>query len=325
MTNPDGYTNPDDVSGASEGAWAPIGMMLGGFYDTYQSARTSRWNTERTIAAQKEQAELAYQRQVEMWHLQNQYNSPQQQMERFGAAGLNPHLIYNQGGPGNANSTPSYQAPNLQYRYEAPAYGAAASTAIQQLMQVGTWMQNMKLSEQEIQTKGLSLDFLGNVNPRKLQELDNRLSMYPYQATMQRALAQKSYVDVAGLQQEFQHKYGKPAADSLSYDPKFGGNLPKGGLRDLQLLQQLAKTKIDTAKASWTDYNITDPQALVQLVLGGVMGMAGTTLRLNTKARNVPERVREIGRGQRGRWSLRDWRKDPDNSRNRFGHQFRQP
>lgn len=40
----------------------------------------------------------------ELWRLNNQYNSPTEQMKRFKEAGLNPMLVYQQGTPGNSNS-----------------------------------------------------------------------------------------------------------------------------------------------------------------------------------------------------------------------------
>lgn len=43
----------------------------------------------------------------------NQYNSPQAQMARYGAAGLNPNLIYGQGTPGNQPSAVPYTAPTV--------------------------------------------------------------------------------------------------------------------------------------------------------------------------------------------------------------------
>lgn len=49
-----------------------------------------------------------------MWTLQNKYNSPQSQMERYREAGLNPMLIYGQGTPGNAGSPMSYQKPDIK-------------------------------------------------------------------------------------------------------------------------------------------------------------------------------------------------------------------
>lgn len=52
------------------------------------------------------------------WNMQNDYNSPQKQMERLQAAGLNPNLIYgNGGGVGNAPSSPqSPDKPNYTHK-----------------------------------------------------------------------------------------------------------------------------------------------------------------------------------------------------------------
>lgn len=47
---------------------------------------------------------------LELWNMQNEYNSPQAQMARYKAAGLNPHLIYGQGTPGNAPNMPATSA-----------------------------------------------------------------------------------------------------------------------------------------------------------------------------------------------------------------------
>ena len=63
---------------------------------------------------QRELAEYQWSKNLEMWNLQNQYNSPLAQMQRFKAAGLNPNLIYSQGNAGNASSMPSYQSPTTQ-------------------------------------------------------------------------------------------------------------------------------------------------------------------------------------------------------------------
>lgn len=58
---------------------------------------------------------------IEFWNMQNVYNSPEQQMARFKAAGLNPNLIYGQGNSGNAGtiSTPDvtpvdFRAPKFE-------------------------------------------------------------------------------------------------------------------------------------------------------------------------------------------------------------------
>lgn len=53
----------------------------------------------------------AFQHDVDMWNRQNAYNTPSAQMERLQAAGLNPNLVYGNGGATNtANSAPTYNA-----------------------------------------------------------------------------------------------------------------------------------------------------------------------------------------------------------------------
>lgn len=46
----------------------------------------------------------------EVWDLENDYNSPKNQMLRFKAAGLNPHLIYGQNNMGGSVSTSNLQS-----------------------------------------------------------------------------------------------------------------------------------------------------------------------------------------------------------------------
>lgn len=60
------------------------------------------------------QQNRAFSHNKEMWNLQNAYNSPAMQMQRYKEAGLNPNLIYGQGSSGNAQQAPTYQAPNQE-------------------------------------------------------------------------------------------------------------------------------------------------------------------------------------------------------------------
>lgn len=68
---------------------------------------------DKTAEFNKEAAELEYQRNVEMWNMENAYNTPAQQMARMIEAGLNPNLVYGSGNVvGNTSSgAPSYNAP----------------------------------------------------------------------------------------------------------------------------------------------------------------------------------------------------------------------
>lgn len=68
-----------------------------------QNKKQRRWATA--------EAEKEWQRSLMMYNMQNEYNTPKNQMSRYQEAGLNPHLIYGQGTPGNTStSTPQYHA-----------------------------------------------------------------------------------------------------------------------------------------------------------------------------------------------------------------------
>lgn len=58
----------------------------------------------------KKLAQHSFNKNVEMWKMQNAYNSPKSQMARYNEAGLNPNLIYGKGTSGNAQTMPQYQA-----------------------------------------------------------------------------------------------------------------------------------------------------------------------------------------------------------------------
>lgn len=110
---PEGQSNTPAGGAIAAGA-TPIAALVGSFLG-YRSARK---NTERSIAANRELAEYQYQRDLEMWNRQNEYNNPANQMARLKAAGLNPNMVYGSGNAaGNVSSQlPKYNAPEVDYR-----------------------------------------------------------------------------------------------------------------------------------------------------------------------------------------------------------------
>ena len=84
--------------------------------------KTREWN-EKMYGIQRQHA-------LQDWQMQNAYNSPEQQMARLKAAGLNPHLIYG-GGPGNV-SAPIRSTDTKSWNPTAPQFdlGAAAKSAL---------------------------------------------------------------------------------------------------------------------------------------------------------------------------------------------------
>lgn len=81
-------------------------------------------------------AQYAFDRNVEMWNMQNAYNAPEAQMERLKAAGLNPNLVYGSGAvANNSGPTPQFEpakvAPITDGRFAADAARSAAFTGLQ--------------------------------------------------------------------------------------------------------------------------------------------------------------------------------------------------
>lgn len=76
---------------------------IGGVIGLANSALQHKYN--------KELAEYQYDKQLEMWDRQNEYNSPTAQRQRLEEAGLNPALMYGHGtvSTGNASTMPQYQ------------------------------------------------------------------------------------------------------------------------------------------------------------------------------------------------------------------------
>lgn len=70
---------------------------------------------------QTEWNEKTLQNEWDMWNATNAYNTPQAQMERYKAAGLNPNLIYGQQNTASPVSIPTMAAPKAQsYNSEDP-------------------------------------------------------------------------------------------------------------------------------------------------------------------------------------------------------------
>lgn len=82
---------------------------------------------------------------IQNWKMQNEYNSPKNQMARFAEAGLNPNLIYGSGNPGNASSAP-----------DASNVGQVQFNEMQlanMLMQLRSNAADVKLKEQEYKNR----------------------------------------------------------------------------------------------------------------------------------------------------------------------------
>lgn len=99
--------------------------LLAGLGQSGLNAAISKYNTDATIKANKQMAQFAYQKDLEMWNRMNEYNLPSAQMQRLKSAGLNPAMMYGHGSSvGNTTSQmPKYNAPDLKFDYQPPQIG----------------------------------------------------------------------------------------------------------------------------------------------------------------------------------------------------------
>lgn len=110
--------NPYITAGIS-GTSGIIGSLVGGLFGSYQQKKANEYN-QKMLAQQyqynKQLQDYEYQQNFNMWQMENEYNTPANQMARLRAAGINPHLAYSHGSISNQSaSSPTYRAPQYGY------------------------------------------------------------------------------------------------------------------------------------------------------------------------------------------------------------------
>lgn len=179
------------------------------------SAGQSGRNTKRTIQANKELAQYAYARDQEMWHQANVYNSPEMQMKRLEAAGLNKHLVYGSGNvAGNSSTqTPKYNPPNVNYDQPSIA-GEMIGTLpdsisrYQDMAMRQAQIDNVQASTKKINTQSaveaLTLEYMGYDRPYQVEK--GRVGEYrafqEYERLLRQNTLDESRSILAGYQTE---------------------------------------------------------------------------------------------------------------------------
>lgn len=80
------------------GAAAVTGAGVNAYAQGKTNRKTRNWN--------EKMYEWQLRDNKKLWEMQNEYNSPQEQMRRLKAAGLNPNLVYGEGATAMARSSP---------------------------------------------------------------------------------------------------------------------------------------------------------------------------------------------------------------------------
>lgn len=144
--------------------------------------------------------EKAYGRSIEMWNMQNRYNSPTAQMSRLRQAGLNPNLVYGSGVTGNsAGSAPQYQPAKIQRATMEPYRGwnlglSDAASMYMAMRQNKAQVENMEaqnnLIKEQARTEGLRQGNIAMATARSGFDLD--LARELKDVSVGRAIAEKN-------------------------------------------------------------------------------------------------------------------------------------
>lgn len=156
-----------------------IGSYLGAANQWKYQQRQNAWS-ERMMQQQnawnQQNAATAYQRQIAFYNMQNDYNSPVNQIARLRSAGINPNLAYANGALNNVGvSTPSVSQAETA---SAPAGSASVSPGslgtlgsnFVQMYQIGEQNKAIKAQVDKVQKEGQKLDFDNRI--RSLTWLD---------------------------------------------------------------------------------------------------------------------------------------------------------
>jgi len=170
--------------------------LAGGAIQAASTARQNRLSRDFS----REMYDKQYRDSIALWTRQNDYNSPQAQMQRFKAAGLNPNLIYGQGNSGNAGSIPTPDVQAAQFR--VPEIGNAVSAAGSEIAQYIDYeiklaqldnfkTQNTVLEEEAVLKRAQALS-LGTGAARTQFDLDFETEMRPVSADARREQLRKT-------------------------------------------------------------------------------------------------------------------------------------
>lgn len=174
----------------------PAAAAIGAGGDLLGSA-VNAISTGLTNRAQRRWSEKMYDRQyqdnIRFWNLQNEYNAPEAQMNRYKAAGLNPNLVYGSGS--SAGTASSISTPDVQpVQYRTPDIGSGISGALNTLARY----QDFQIKQAQIdimkqQGNNLALQNMG-------MEFKNQILGLDY-ADKEKMLPTRQATEVARLKQ----------------------------------------------------------------------------------------------------------------------------
>lgn len=147
-----------------------LGLSLAGNLYTNMQNRRSQ-NAANRLNHQMQQEQNAWNER--MWHMNNEYNTPANQMKRLLAAGLNPDLMYGNPGQGTSASPAQGTTPSHADAFQSLGFGDMFSNAQQLMMQKKANDANIRL----MQSQADSLDAETKLKERGMTVEEKRLKL----------------------------------------------------------------------------------------------------------------------------------------------------
>lgn len=305
---------------SSLASFAPYAAAGANMLGSFLNSQTSSKNLKRAIAAQSEENEKAYMRNVEQWLRENEYNLPVNQVKRLIDAGLNPNLAY-----GNLNNTASNNSPVAQpndmsgiAKIGSPVGSALAAANISQIEKTRAETENIRQNTEkqkqetegqrlqniitdveagnavkvgQLEIEGLTLD---NKNKEKsaemidksMQEIDEKVTYLKEQTNLLRAkIEEQGIVNVMKrfeqTKQSEQWKLLVQETQSRINSNNASAKLSYTEAEDMLTTQALRLTGLSaSASEKYAHVNYTNTQRMVAEKQGYVLEMQGESLKI---------------------------------------------
>ena len=233
---------------------------IGGLISGLGQKRRDKLNQIRQHKYNMELADHNFAKNLEMWQLQNEYNTPRQQMQRLKDAGINPHLAYAKGGIQNqAGTQPQYQQEGQDMSLPMAINPSSILSQYQDFRQrdaqVNLTQRNADYTQRKAETEELnqSLKALGIIR----SGLDNR-----YRAKELNYQEQFIHKNLRMLETDI----GKKLAETASTN---------AGIKQIQantrMLDATTGLRWRQATTEISKRNLTDEQAKTELVKRGLI------------------------------------------------------
>lgn len=198
--------------GAAIGAAAALGSSIIG------AASNAR---KRKVRQAKEIADYNNKLAIENWERQNEYNSPQQQMQRLSEAGLNPNLVYGSGAgsTGNAGTLDTAQMDSNPENYNGSDFVNGIANAVGTYYNIQTAQQKLN-NERQVESLNrakeesirLKNEFDASVNGYKLETMALQTQQEAFKTYFKQvADYQKTVKQIDNLISELDHTKAKTA------------------------------------------------------------------------------------------------------------------